>query len=168
MDAQPVSLTMHGSDPIGIIKDSDDVVVVTNVDGAERNLGAGDVIFADDCLMSLGSGVIEFHGGNELVFASNMPVKLDDEVYSVDRHQDSLASISTTEELTIALDILAGVNNASLSVDDVLSEDDDLLADGAQDPSQYVSSGTLGATESLSDSSLDSLLYQNHNNDLTE
>jgi len=50
----------------------------------------------------------------------------------------------------------------------VLTEDDDLLADGAQDPSQYVSSGTLGATESLSDSSLDSLLYQNHNNDLTE
>ena len=66
------------------------------------------------------------------------------------------------------MDILAGVNNASLSVDDVLTEDDDLLADGAQDPSQYVSSGTLGATESLSDSSLDSLLYQNHNNDLTE
>ncbi len=80
-------------------------VVATGADGVERQLFAGDMVYADDLIKTIGeaSAVIAMKDGSRLDLGSNTEASLDESVYSDDVDAARAAALADIEEIQAAI-----------------------------------------------------------------
>ncbi len=99
------TLNNNAAAVVGEVQSVSGRVVATGADGVERQLFAGDMVYADDLIKTIGeaSAVIAMKDGSRLDLGSNTEASLDESVYSDDVDAARAAALADVKEIQAAI-----------------------------------------------------------------